>query len=233
MDWQKLKITRSVKMLIILICFIFSFISCGLDNVIYLEPPSITHNNYDSDDDSNKYLEFETSESKNVSMQDYIKGFEVYYRIYERKEERSSDYSSIYKYDEDNPSASVTYLLENKKYKTLSLSDSSSNDRPLIKKTSTNKKIRIRLIEYGEEEIGFYIDGINKGAPLRYNLQKFNKDDIGNNHEDVLPKPSSSSQTEDEYWYINMYASTYGNDKSFKPLYSKLEFIGFLKIKKQ
>ena len=212
--------------------FAFFFFSCGLDNVIYLEPPSITHNNYDSVDDSNKYLEFETSESKNTSVQSYIKGFEVYYRIYERKEDRSSDYSSIYKYDEDNPSASVTYLLENKKYKILSLSNSSSNDRPLIKKTSSNKKIRIRLTEYGSEDIGFYIDGVNKGIPLRYNLQKFNKDDISNSGEDVFPKPSSS-QLEDEYWYINMYAATYGNDKSFKPLYSKLEFIGFLKIKKQ
>ena len=220
-------------MFIILIFYTFLFISCGLDNVVYLEPPSITHNNYDSDDDSNKYLEFETSESKNAGVQDYIKGFEIYYRIYERKEDRSSDYSSIYKYDEDNPSVSVTYLLENKKYKTLSLSDSNSNDRPLIKKTSANKKIKIRLTEYGEEEIGFYIDGVNKGVPLRYNLQKFNKEDISSTHEDIFPKPSSASQVEDEYWYINMYAATYGNDKSFKPLYSKLEFIGFLKIKKQ
>ena len=144
------------------ICSILLF-SCGLDTVIYLEAPNIKHSNYDSNDDSNKYLEFETSENENASVIDYVKGFEVYYRIYERKEDRSSDYSSIYTYNEDNPSVSATYLVETKKYKMLAISDSSSNDRPLIKKTATNKRIKIRLNEYGSEEIGFYIDGTKIG----------------------------------------------------------------------
>ena len=96
------------------ICSILLF-SCGLDTVIYLEAPNIKHSNYDSNDDSNKYLEFETSENENASVIDYVKGFEVYYRIYERKEDRSSDYSSIYTYNEDNPSVSATYLVETKK----------------------------------------------------------------------------------------------------------------------
>ena len=210
------------------------FFSCGLDTVIYLEPPNIKHNNYDSNDDSNKYLEFETSESNNANVIDYIKGFEVYYRIYERKEDRSSDYSAIYKYDDDNPSVSATYLVETKKYKMLSVSGASSNDRPLIKKTSSNKKIRIRLSEYGSEEIGFYVDGIKLGIPIRYNGKEFKKDEISNTVDDVYPVPSSHKKDEaDEYWYVNMYATTYGADRSFKPLYSKLEFIGFLKIKKQ
>ena len=213
---------------------IVMFFSCGLDTVIYLESPTIRHNNYDSDDDSNKYLEFETSENANASVLDYIKGFEVYYRIYERKEDRSSDYSSIYSYNENNPSVSATYLVETKKYKMLAISGASSNDRPLIKKTATNKKIRIRLSEYGSEEIGFYIDGKKIGLPIRYNATEFKKDDISNTNEDVFPTPSSHKNDEaDEYWYVNMYAVTYGADKSFKPLYSQLEFIGFLKLKKQ
>ena len=216
----------------VLLFFSLCIISCGLDTVIYLEPPSILNNNYDSEDDSNKYLMFETSESKNASVSSYVKGFEVYYRIYERKQERSSDYSKIYKYDEDNPSVSVIYLTETMKYKMLSLKDLSSNDRPLIKKHSSDRKIKIRLTEYTAEEIGFYIYGTKIGLPIRSNAQEFKKDDIDLSDEDVQ-KSSSSSSEEDEYWYVNMYAATYGNDPSFKPLYSKLEFIGFLKIKKQ
>ena len=210
------------------------FFSCGLDTVVYLEPPNIKHSNYDSNDNSNKYLEFETSEGENANVIDYVKGFEVYYRIYERKEDRSSDASSIYAYNEDNPSVSATYLVETKKYKMLAVSDASSNDRPLIKKTATNKRIRIRLNEYGSEEIGFYIDGIKIGVPIRYNAKEFKKDEISNTSEDVFPvPPSHKDDTPDDYWYVNMYAVTYGTDKSFKPLYSKLEFIGFLKIEKQ
>jgi hypothetical protein len=216
---------------IILIFTLFT-LSCGLDTVIYLEPPTIRNNNYDSEDDSNKYLMFETSETKNASVSTYIKGFEVYYRIYERNVERAQDYSKIYKYDEDNPSVSVIYLTETMKYKPLSLKDVSSNDRPLIKKHSTNRMIKIRLTEYISEEIGFYIDGVKTGLPIRSNAQEFKKDDIDTSDEDVQSKPSSSTE-ENEYWYVNMYATTYGNDPSFKPLYSKLEFIGFLKIKKQ
>ena len=216
----------------VILFFALFTISCGLDTVIYLEPPTILNNNYDSEDDSNKYLMFETSESKNASVANYVKGFEVYYRIYERKEERSSDFSQIYKYDEDNPSVSVTYLKETKKYKELSLKNISSNERPLIKKHSTNRKIKIRLTEFTDEEIGFYIDGTNIGVPIRSNAQEFKKDDIDSSDEDVYPAPSSSTE-QDEYWYVNMYATTYGNDPSFKALYSKLEFIGFIKIKKQ
>ena len=220
-----------MKALIIFVFSLFIF-SCGLDTVTYLEPPTILHNNYDSEDDSNKYLMFETSETKNASVSNYVKGFEVYYRIYERVEERSSDYSQIHKYDEDNPSVSVVYLLETKKYKTLSLKNASSNDRPLIKKHSTDRKIKIRLTEYTGEQIGFYIDGTNEGIPIRSNTQEFKKDDISTSNEDVHPAPSSVTD-KGEYWYVNMYAATYGNDASFKPLYSRLEFIGFLKIKKQ
>lgn len=218
----------------VFIIFLFSLVtlSCGLDTVIYLEPPTILNNNYDSEDDSNKYLMFETSETKNASVSSYLKGFEVYYRIYERKEERSYDHSQIYKYDEDNPSVSVIYLVETKKYKALSLKNASSNDRPLIKKHSTNRKVKIRLTEYTGEAIGFYIDGTNIDIPTRSNNLEFKKDDIDPSHEDVTIAPSSATD-KGEYWYVNMYATTYGNDASFKPLYSKLEFIGFLKIKKQ
>lgn len=218
--------------MIFLLLLCFSFFSCGLDTIVYLEPPTIKNNNYESEQDVNKYLSFETSESKNVGVQSYVKGFEIYYRIYERKEDRSSDYSSIYKYDEDNPGTSATYLLENKKYKILSISGSSINDRPLIKKHTANRLVKIRLTDFPQEEIGIYIDGAKKGLPMRYNSQEFKKNDISTSHEDVFPKPSSST-AEDEYWYINMYAVTYGQDGTFKPLYSKLEFIGYLKIKKQ
>lgn len=222
-----------MKSFYIMICSLLVY-SCGLDTVIYLESPNIRHNNYDSNDDSNKYLEFETSESENESMLDYVKGFEVYYRIYERKEDRASDYSAIYSYNEDNPSASATYLVETKKYKRLAVSGASSNDRPLIKKANTNRKVKIRLSEYGSEAIGFYIDGAKVGVPRRQDSKEFKKDDISNTAEDVFPVPSSNkSDVPDDYWYVNMYAATYGADKSFKPLYSKLEFIGFLKISKQ
>ena len=214
--------------------FIFTLcaFSCGLDTVIYLEPPTILNNNYDSLDDSNKYLMFKTSESKNVSVASYIKGFEVYYRIYERKEDRSSDYSKIYKYDEDNPSVSVIYLLETMKYKTLSLKNVSSNERPLIKKNAVDREIKIRLTEYIGEHIGFYIDGAKIDTPIRSNGKEFKEDDIDLVDEDVQ-KTSSSDTEKDEYWYVNMYTATYGNDPSFKTLYSRLEFIGFLKIKKK
>lgn len=216
----------------VILIFALCVFSCGLDTVTYLEPPTILNNNYDSEDDSNKYLMFETSETKNASVSSYVRGFEVYYRIYERKQERLSDYSKIYKYDEDNPSVSAIYLSETMKYKVLSLKDVSSNDRPLIKKHTTDRKIKIRLTEYIGEEVGFYINGVKIGIPIRSNAQEFKKNDINSSQEDVYPTPSSSTET-DEYWYVNMYAVTYGNDPSFKPLYSRLEFIGFLKIKKQ
>lgn len=205
----------------------FSFCSCGLDTFIYFEAPKRLHNDYDSPQDVNHFLAFETAELSNASASNYLKGFEVYYRIYEKKSDLLSDNYSINSYNESNPGESATYLLETKKYMPLSISTYSVNERPLIKKHSTNRKIKIRLVGYSGEDSGFYVNNVKIAIPIRSNSKKFTKDEINNKNEDVY---SSTENT--DAWYVNMYVATYGTDQNLKPIYSSLEFIGFLEIQK-
>lgn len=212
-----------------------TLLSCGLDTVVYLEPVKRENDNYNSDQAVNAYVSLRTSEaypSANNTAGDLFKGVEIYYKIYERESERYSDYSSIDKYNEDNPAVSAKYLLETKKYHKLSASGSSFGENPLIKKTGTDRIIKIRLVNFGDsEERGIYINNTKEGIPKRINNLKFEAEDIEKTHEDVIK--SSSENDSGENWLINFYAASYGNDDGFRPIYSKLEFLGYLKIKKE
>lgn len=207
------------------------FLSCGLDTIIFLEPVKRDAYNDGSVQEVNAFVSFNTSDKYNSENHDsYFKGFEIYYKIYERSSERSSDESSINKYNEDNPAVSAKYLLETKKYHRLAVSGGNFNDVPLIKKSTADRLIKIRLIDFAGEEKGLYINNTKSGIPRRSVDLKFDAEDIENTNEDVV---KASSNTDDENWYINFYAAAYGNDDSYKPLYSQLTFLGYLMIKKK
>lgn len=217
---------------LIILFFSFTLFSCGLDTVIYLAPVRRNHHNEGSTQASEAYVSFETSDTDdaNITAGDSFKGFEIYYKIYERESERYSDYSAIEKYNTDNPAVSVKYLLETKKYHLLSVSGGNSNSKPLIPKAAANRIIKIRLIDFEDEKIGLYIQNAKSGIPIRTSNLKFEAEDIEKNHEDVI---KASSDTDEEYWKVNFYAAAYGNDNSFLPLYSELTFLGYLMIKKE
>ncbi len=206
--------------------FIFLF-SCGIENIIYLYPPSVLNNPSGQSDDNLKYFEIDTATVKNnESALDYFKGCDIFYRIYESESDCTAGISSANKKNESNPSGVVDYLLSSLSYKFLGCSEYGSESRPLIKTESKNVKVRFRLTPYSSDRDELSIDGKIIGRVLRYNAKGF--DDISIEDGDVKKASSKNSKTDN--FYVACFAASYGTDQYFKPIYSKVVYLGYIKI---
>ena len=219
-------------------CFLSTILltACGIEKPVYLEQPRRTYDTSHLDDLSKRYCEFNTADTANATQAaGYIKGTEIYYRIYERKNDCENDRSQINQYNDSSPYAAAKYLEEKKKYYRLETNQIST--RPVIGTHSSDASIRFRLQDYGSPVIDpaqLTINGVSRGIPRRdsriqNNSKIFNKDNIAIGDDDV--QAASSSGTE-EYWYVNFYAVSYGYTAAFTPLYSKLEYLGYILIEK-
>jgi len=207
----------------------FIFLSCGIDDVVYLEPPIFYHSPTGHNDENEKYFEFETSDSANLTgSAGYFKGFEVYYRIYESERDCKNLVDNIINYNNSNPSNAVSYLLSSYNFKLLTYQGHSYQDRPLVPagNSSLNRRIKFRLEAVLSLPNDFLIDGTSKGRVLRQNSEEFSSAKKGDYDVQSSSNPSTDS------FYVAAFAATYGFDKSFKPLYSSLISLGYVKIKK-
>lgn len=208
---------------------LFLFFSCGIDDIVYLEPPEWTHRPTGHSDENKMYFEFETSDKENLEagLGDF-KGFEVYYRIYESETDCKNLIESMVKYDESNPSSSASYLQDSYKYQRLTYQGHNNHDRPLVKagESSKNRKVSFRLEPVFALTNDFFIEGSSYGKVLRQNGEDFLSVKKGDYDVQSSNNPSSDS------FYVAAFAAAYGFDKSFRPLYSSLVSLGYVKIKK-
>ena len=225
---------------------------CGIDTFVYLYPVTQLLNTPSSSSSSNdptyNFFQFKTSDSENYNAygsDGYFKGFEVYYRIYNSSSTRSSDVSSIYTNNENNPTAAWTYLVNTKNYHRLVYTGRETGI-PLIPGASSDRTVSIRLFAQTVYTPYFSLDGSTDGSgslgiPER-TLDSgttyepfYDKNDatkkaivISSTDDDV----TYTSGSTDSYWYVQAYAVAYGYDEAYKPYYSEVFSLGFVTIPK-
>ncbi len=216
--------------------FVLTTAACGIENVIYLERPRRRYGTSYLNDLSKRYCEFATAGAWNTeNAAGYFQGTEIYYRIYERESDCTSDISAISRYNDDNPANAATYLQDTKKYYRLITADTSK--RPLMPASISDTIVRFRLQDYGDtvDPALLTVDSSSLGVPYRgleipVDKRSFEKQNIALEDTDV--QKTSSTNESAEFWYVNFYAVSYGYDKSFRTLYSSLEPLGYIKMER-
>ena len=208
---------------------------CGIESVIYLDKPARVYYNSYLDDFSKRYCAFNTADSWNTAnAAGFFQGTEIYYRIYEQESDCTNDAAQIVRYNESNPSNSAQYLQDTKKYYRLTTTVSSK--RPLIGSSSSDRAVRFRLQDYDAADPAVLtVGGASLGVPLRDTgilAEKRRFDDGNISANDADTQRASSSSGLHEFWYVNFYAVSYGYDRAFKTLYSAIESLGYIKIKR-
>lgn len=210
---------------------IFIFFSCGIDDIVYLEPPKLTHSPTGHTDPALMYFEFETSDKDNWAIsQLFFRGFEVYYRIYESETDCKNLIKNIVQYNESNPANSVNYLLSSCNYKLLTYQGHSYQDRPIVlapgASPANDRLVKFRLETVNSFSNYFEISGLPPRKVLRQFAEEFTAAKSGDYDVQSSSNPSTTS------FYVAAFAATYGLDKSFRPLYSSLISLGYVEIKK-
>lgn len=231
-------------------CFsICLFFSCGLDVIIYIEPPKVFINRPEiigeifSIDYENRYFEFETNESENSSTPEFL-GTSIYYKIYNNYSTMVSErtYLENLSNDDETSSRAPTQLIENYKYCLL------NNREPLISNSKKNKDVLIRLTDYqvtnyqeavkqGQERnaarimIGkeFYSLPVRVDGKSTFNFGRDGENDLIPQDGDIDVKYSSTT-TEDGIWYVSMFAVAVGMDTTFTKTYSNILYLGTVVI---
>ncbi len=211
-------------------CVAFLFIGCGVDNFVYLYPvKQILHS--PSADDFNNYYEFRTTDDDNASnASDYFRGFEIYYRIYNSDTIRAQDVSDISTWNTNNPTTVFNYISTTKKYVRMNAAGRIGS-YPLIFGTSTDRDVKIRLIDYGIESAAINVGGTGLGTPLRTKNEgtqtdSFTFGEIASTDSDV----TYSTSGETTKFYVQAYVFAYGYDTVYKPIYSSAFGLGTITI---
>lgn len=227
----------SYKRYVLLFCYLISMLitGCGIESFIYLEKPQrLAHDPSNIEDLSKRYCEFKTADSANTAG--YFQGTEIYYRIYERKNDCQNESKQINQYNDNNPFAAAQYLETTKKYYRLATNQTST--RPLIGTHSSDVTVRFRLQDYGapvSDPARLTVNGGSQGTPQRNNSLPNNKRSFASQYiavnDDDVERSSVSSEI-NPYWCINFYAVSYGYTPTFSTLYSQLEYLGYILIEK-
>lgn len=181
-------------------------------------------------------------------------GTEVYYKIYNNYSTMVSVENSINSLNSSssNYSQAAESLIESRGYKPLKLSR--GNFSPLIQAGGSpqNRHVYIRLNDYGTETD--YQSGICVGTsqmskytpssaltyagsavyPRRFIDSKYGFN-FGKDDDNPVPANGDSdvyytSASEEGVWYVDMYAISIGRDSSYSTSYSKVLFLGSIKI---
>lgn len=182
-------------------------------------------------------------------------GTEVYYKIYNNYSTMVSAENAIDSLNSSssNYAAAAESLIESRGYKPLKFS--SGSFIPLVEAGSSpnNRHVYIRLNDYGTEvdySKGICISSqpmdryspadalMHNGQPVmprRYINSRYGFN-FGQDDNNPLPKNGdadvnySSSSSESGSWYVDMYAVSVGRDTSYSTSYSKVLFLGAVKI---
>ncbi len=213
----------------ILSIFILAFLfSCGIDDIVYLEPPKAVHSPTGTLGPSQLYFEFKTTDVKNnANALGYFKGFDVFYRIYEREADCTADIGKAIEYNKNNPANSANYLTNTLNYKFLTYGSNNPSSRPLVSRAALDRNIEFRLIKRDTFQPDFKISGILKGTVKRFNGKEFKHSEISENDSDL--KSDSTGGVAAEV-FVAVFVATYGTDQYFKQIYSEIVSLGYTKI---
>ncbi|MBO4857248.1 MAG: hypothetical protein J5527_01870 [Treponema sp.] len=242
----------------ILFCVCLLFLTpllctCGLDKYEYIEAPeTLYHRPYETSTFEDKYFEFTTKESKSTMF----KGTAVYYRIYNSLSKMNTDVGTItnYIYSEDNKAKAAEKLLaineKNQGFKPLLWEN--YNESILVSGGDVhNVKIRLSDYQYTEGDNSPYEDHAfmaqiifdgnieNLKRPVRYteNLT-FNFGRSATETKSRIPieddldvcYSETTSEDDENRWYVPMFAIGVAMDESYTFNYSVPLYLGFVII---
>ncbi len=229
--------------------------TCGLDKYEYIDAPeSLYHRPYETSTFADKYFEFATKENNSTSF----KGTAVYYRIYNSLSKMNTDVGTItnYIYSEDNKAKAAEKLLatneKNQGFKPLLYKD--YNESILVSGGAECRvKIRLSDYQYDESDTSPYedhsfmaqivfdgkTDDEHLKRPVRYieNLT-FNFGRSATETKSRIPTEDdidvcyteTTSEEDENRWYVPMFAIGVAMDESYTFNYSVPLYLGFVII---
>lgn len=248
------------KNFLIFICgFCFFLFSCGLESIVYLEPPRSDGHTASLTDPVLSYFSFITANDENSSA-DGIDGFKylgtaVYYKIYGDYNKLISERSSIDSLNSSSTTNTAAASLRDRfNFKSFNLLG--SRPEVLISKESSIRYVYIRPndlvgnsginsdyaadVRVGSSKIDNSTKGASIGFPMR-NTSQNNGFDLGATGKGSFGCIKSDSPVESDddvdgsavdsgVWYVAAYAFSAGRDGSFQESYSKVLYLGEIKI---
>ena len=240
-------------------CLAYIFASCGIDEVFYLNAPTIAYNipTYQTTDYTAKYVAFRTEEDQDDGGDFSFDGTGVFYKIYNNYSTMVSRNSAISSVNtSSNSFAAATKLTETYGYKALGSISASGGTlgSPLISDSGNSRSVYIRLSTYGayspwsaSEYTPKILIGTNSddgSAPTYIPMRNGNSKsfDFGRSASDGFDTseaavPTSSdddtvygSFSESGTWYVDLYAVAMGHDNSFSQYYSLVLHLGAIPI---
>ncbi len=161
--------------------------SCGLEEVLSLDSPTVTQNNplYSGDDPLYYYSAFTTEER---NQPDEFIGTEIYYKIYNNYSSLTSQRSAILSVNTaSNSSAAATRMIESYTYQPLGTSENTGNV-VFVPSETINRRVIVRLKNYQKG------DGYT-GDEDRYNFAACVR--IGGDYKDYIPFRTGNSKSFD------------------------------------
>jgi len=238
---------KNLRVLVLVSLFALSaFIGCGIDEYVYLEPVSnVLNNPTDSPDAAYRFFSFVTKDETNqAEAGGYFQGWEIYYRIYNSKSDRSADTTDIATKADADPANAFYYVNTTKKYRRMTFirgdDTSSLASAPLIGASSSDRTITIRPVSTGDSyPAEFLIDetqvfGSDGTALLAWreesdvSAKSFDYEEIDTGDTDV--KYNSGASVGTDAWFLQAYVFAYGFDTSYKAIYSELLSLGSITI---
>ncbi len=209
-----------------MIMFLFS---CGLPDVIYLDPPIFIHSPTSHIDGEEGYFSFKTSDVENTTNAGaYFKGFDIFYCIYESETDCENEIKSAEAKNEADPFGAASYLRTNLNFKFLARAGKSTDERPLIVSTGVDREVRFRLKDHSPtDKAELKIDSVSVGEVLRSNGENFLNISITDND---VKKASLGGVLNPTKFYIACFAVTYGNDDNYSKIYSEIVKLGYVEI---
>lgn len=228
---------RTIFSLLLTGCLILFNLSCGLDTFYIIESPTNVIHKPDcsSIDYSDNYFDFYTVDKEYDTVK--FLGTDVYYKIYKSSARLNSEADDLITIanKSDSASAAAERMIQSYKFQPLRASGHAA-DSVLIPTVESNQRVVIRLNTYTLYPAQITIDGgDNIGIPVR-NLPTKPGFNFKSNVSDTIPKSedvdvnTSGTSTENNIWFVSMFAVAIGQDATYSPVYSNVLYLGSVRI---
>lgn len=228
---------RTIFSLLLTGCLILFNLSCGLDTFYVIESPTNVIHKPDcsSIDYSDNYFDFYTVDKEYDTLK--FLGTDVYYKIYKSSSRLNSEADDLITLanKSDSTTGAAERMIQSYKFQPLRASGHAA-DSVLIPTVESNQRVVIRLNTYTLYPAQITIDGgDNIGIPVR-NLPARPGFNFKSNDSDTIPKSedvdvnTSGTSTDNNIWFVSMFAVAIGQDSTYSPVYSNVLYLGSVRI---
>ncbi len=226
---------RCISSFILAGCLILFNLSCGLDTFYVIDSPTnvIHQPTCDSRDYIDNYFDFYTADKVYDSLK--FLGTDVYYKIYKNSTRLKSEADDLINISNrsDSTSAAAERMIQNYRYQPLRAAGREGQN-VLFPTSGNNQRINMRLSSYTIYPAQITIDGGSSiGIPVRnlpgrpsFNFSGAAGTIPGNDDVDV----NSSGTSNDNEWFVAMFAVAIGQDENYSPIYSNILYLGSVQI---